>query len=212
MFYVGPSIAGDAVARSVDRRGRSHLATDADAVADHALCCRCTTEGADHRDTRFAENWRAAGASGLARGAYHFFTFCTPGREQAANFLAAAPPGPGLLPPVVDVEFTGNCKAWTSVDDIRTELAVFLEDVEAAWGVPAILYLTRDARARIVDRHFDTRPKWLRNVYWRPSARGENPWLFWQFTDEGRIDGIDSPVDMNVYRGTSSEFAELLSL
>ena len=32
------------------------------------------TEGGDHRDTRFAENWRASRAAGVRRGAYHFFT------------------------------------------------------------------------------------------------------------------------------------------
>src|SRR5687768_1484289 len=34
------------------------------------------TEGRDHRDPRFDANWRAAEGA-LARGAYHFFTFCT---------------------------------------------------------------------------------------------------------------------------------------
>ncbi|WP_414707009.1 GH25 family lysozyme, partial [Rhizobium sp. UBA1881] len=31
------------------------------------------TEGGDHRDTRFAENWQAAKNAGIVRGAYHFF-------------------------------------------------------------------------------------------------------------------------------------------
>src|SRR5690349_2704594 len=33
------------------------------------------TEGGDHRDTRFATNWKEAQAAGLKVGAYHFFTF-----------------------------------------------------------------------------------------------------------------------------------------
>ncbi|RYH05608.1 MAG: hypothetical protein EON57_07475, partial [Alphaproteobacteria bacterium] len=31
------------------------------------------TEGGDRVDQRFAENWRAARAAGMPRGAYHFF-------------------------------------------------------------------------------------------------------------------------------------------
>ena len=90
------------------------------------------SEGRDHLDPRFEENWNAAGAAGISRGAYHFFTFCTPGREQAAHFLEAAPPGSGELPPVADVEFTGNCTSWTDLEAVRNELEVFLELVEEA--------------------------------------------------------------------------------
>src|ERR1700754_3700231 len=49
------------------------------------------TEGGDHRDSLFAENWQRAGEAGLVRGAYHFFTFCRPGRDQAQNVLATVP-------------------------------------------------------------------------------------------------------------------------
>ena len=48
------------------------------------------TEGGDFVDKRFDENWRGAGAAGLDRGAYHFFTLCTPGEAQARNFLTIA--------------------------------------------------------------------------------------------------------------------------
>src|SRR5262245_12494312 len=40
------------------------------------------TEGADFRDKRFSENWRQARAEGLVTGAYHYFTFCSPGVAQ----------------------------------------------------------------------------------------------------------------------------------
>ena len=67
------------------------------------------TEGGDHRDRTFARNWREARAAGIAVGAYHFFTFCRPGAEQAANVLAVVPAAPDALPPAVDLEFGGNC-------------------------------------------------------------------------------------------------------
>src|SRR5262245_17581145 len=49
------------------------------------------TEGRDFVDARFAANWWDAGAAGLDRGAYHFFTLCTPGTAQAEHFLSIAP-------------------------------------------------------------------------------------------------------------------------
>jgi len=108
------------------------------------------TEGGDHRDQRFEENWRGAAEAGIHRGAYHFFTFCTPGLEQAENFLATVPNEGPRLPPAVDVEFTGNCRNWTSTDDIRTQLSVFLERVEAAGTARPILYVTQGAYDRIL--------------------------------------------------------------
>src|SRR5689334_19896361 len=49
-------------------------AIDWEAVAgDHmAFAYIKATEGGDFTDDRFAENWDAAGAAGLDRGAYHF--------------------------------------------------------------------------------------------------------------------------------------------
>ena len=167
------------------------------------------TEGRDHLDTRFHENWEGAAQAGVTRGAYHFFTFCSPGNAQADHFLAVVPPTPGVLPPVVDVEFAGNCKAWSTIDDIRAELQVMLDRLEEAWGLRPLLYLTNESERRIIEGHFDRYPIWIRNVYWRP-APDDPTWLFWQFTDEGTVDGIATPVDQNVYRGRPDELSALL--
>ena len=167
------------------------------------------TEGGDHLDTRFSENWLQAGEAGLIRGAYHFFTFCTRGNVQADHYLAVAPPMLDVLPPAVDVEFAGNCRSWTSIEEIRRELRVFLGRLEAAWGRTPILYITSESEEQIIAGHFDDFPVWIRSVFFRPGGR--NPaWFFWQYTDEGEIPGIETPVDLNVYRGKPDEIAALL--
>jgi lysozyme len=167
------------------------------------------TEGEDWRDPRFEENWRGAGAAGIPRGAYHFFTFCTPGALQADNFLAALRSSGGELPPVADVEFTGNCTRWESISRIREELATFLSRVEAGAGRRPILYLTRTSHARIIAGHFPDHELWVRHVVLVPSQRRYGRWLFWQFAHDGQIDGITRPVDLNVFRGSPAEFERL---
>ena len=52
------------------------------------------TEGGDHADERFADNWAAARAAGMPRGAYHYYYFCRPALEQAAWFMNHVPEGP----------------------------------------------------------------------------------------------------------------------
>lgn len=167
------------------------------------------TEGRDHLDTRFEENWRAAGEAGVARGAYHFFTFCTPGDAQADHYLDVVPPAADVLPPAVDVEFAGNCKSWTSIEEIRRELKVLLDRLGTAWGRPPLLYITSESRKRVISGHFDEYPTWLRSVFFRPGGR-QPGWLFWQYTDNGEVPGIESAVDLNVYRGQPDELAALL--
>jgi lysozyme len=186
-------------------------AIDWPAVKEHGVAFAYVkaTEGADWRDPRFEQNWRGAGAAGIPRGAYHFFTFCTPGTPQAENFLAVLRASGGELPPVADVEFTGNCTRWDSIPRIREQLAAFLARVEEGAGRRPLLYLTQTSHARIVAGHFPDHELWVRHVFLVPSERRYGRWLFWQFAHDGRVSGISRPVDLNVFRGTPAEFERL---
>ena len=162
------------------------------------------TEGGDLRDPRFGDNWHGAAAADVMRGAYHFFTFCTPGALQAANLIDVVPREPDALPPAVDVEFSGNCKRWESLDAIRRELTVFLESVEVAYGVKPIVYFTRESHEQLLDGHIDGYRTWARSLFGRPRARFGR-WAFWQYAHNGRVPGIDGLVDLNVFDGSLDE-------
>lgn len=155
------------------------------------------TEGGDHVDRRFSINWRAAYAAGIRRGAYHFFTLCRSGREQANHFVRHVPVETAALPPAVDLEFPGNCDHRPSRARFHRELRDFLRIVEARYGKPAVLYLTRvfDRRYRVsatIDR-----PLWLRSLHSEPSF-GARPWAIWQVSNVRRLDGVNGHVDWNV--------------
>jgi len=169
------------------------------------------SEGRDHRDPRFHENWLEAGEAGLARGAYHFFTFCRPGADQAANFLEALAGRELELPPAADVEFAGNCEGWSSIADIRVQLQIFLDLVEEGFGSRPVLYLTRESRSRLAAGTFAGYDRWARGVVLEPSRRRWGHWVFWQYSDEARVDGIRGPVDMNVFHGGEADFVALTS-
>src|SRR5580704_311225 len=84
------------------------------------------TEGANFQDISFATNWAQAARTGLPRGAYHFFTLCRSGTDQARNFMATVPRDPQALPPVVDVESMGPCQNGTHVGNVAHEIETFL--------------------------------------------------------------------------------------
>lgn len=162
------------------------------------------TEGGDLRDPRFADNWREAAEADVVRGAYHFFTFCTPGALQAANFIATVPVEANVLPPAVDVEFAGNCRSWESIEAIRGELAVMLDELERAYTVKPIVYFTRESYERLLDGYVTGHPTWARSLFGRPRGR-YGTWTFWQYAHNGRVPGIEGLVDLNVFSGSAND-------
>jgi lysozyme len=157
------------------------------------------SEGGDHRDRAFAANWAGARSAGIARGAYHFFTLCRPGADQAANFIAAVPADADALPPAVDLEHLGNCSRKLSREAFHKELADYLRLVEGHYGKPVLLYLTREFdQAYEVSARVD-RPLWLRSLVVEPRF-GARPWHLWQVSNFRRLRGIEGRVDWNVQR------------
>lgn len=157
------------------------------------------TEGGDHVDSEFAANWRGARRFGIARGAYHFFTLCRSGAEQADNFIATVPLEHDALPPAVDLEYMGNCAGRPPVADVAAELKAYLSKVEARYDQKAVLYLTEEFdRAYGISARFD-RPLWLRSLVFEPDF-GARPWAVWQASNFRRLRGINGRVDWNVMR------------
>jgi lysozyme len=158
------------------------------------------TEGRDFTDERFDENWRGAGEAGLDRGAYHFFTLCSLGSDQARHFLDVAPPERGALAPAVDLELVGNCSARPGATEVYAELDAFLKVVEGAWGRKVVLYVGDDFERVYPVRHRLDRPLCLRRFLLRPDFDG---WLVWQLHGYAHVDGITGGVDLNVMRASS---------
>lgn len=157
------------------------------------------SEGGDYRDPVFAENWAGAKAAGIERGAYHFFSLCRPGAEQAANFIAMVPRVADALPPAIDLEYLGNCDKPVSVAAFHRELGIFIRLIERRYGQPVILYLTGEFdRTYQVSARVD-RPLWLRSILTEPGF-ATRPWTLWQASSFRRLPGIAGRVDWNVAR------------
>lgn len=62
------------------------------------------TEGGDFVDNSFVFNWNEARKHNITIGAYHFFTLCKSGEEQAKNYIDIVPVTDGSLPPANTLE------------------------------------------------------------------------------------------------------------
>ncbi|MEJ8476716.1 GH25 family lysozyme [Roseibium algae] len=163
---------------------------------DVAFVYMKASEGQDFKDRAFAANWRGAGSVGLARGAYHFYSLCSPGLAQAENFLESLPLGGVMLPPVLDLEFDGNCAARPPVDELLTQVTAFVERVEEAIGRKVILYAPEDVYLTYLNQRGFSRSLWARSVWRSPGYA--NDWDLWQYHQRGSVAGIDGDVDLNV--------------
>lgn len=168
------------------------------------------TEGGDHIDPKFLDNWNGAKAAGIPRAAYHFVYWCRPAHEQALWFKQHIPADPDALPPVLDVEWNGHSR--TCPRKIPRELALekitlMLKELEEHAGKKPIIYTDITFHKDVLEGQFDDYPYWIRSTAAEPQERYENrPWEFWQWTTTGRVPGIRGDVDRNAFFGTEEQF------
>lgn len=163
------------------------------------------TEGQSHLDENFNENFYQAGEYGLLRGAYHYFKPNVSATAQAKYFLKQVHLEEGDLPPVLDIEETGNL----SPEQLRKASLTWLRMVEECYGVPPILYTNYKFKKDYLNtEEFARYPYWIAHYYVR-SLTYNGPWKFWQHTDRGRLDGIKGQVDLNIYNGSMYDLKRL---
>jgi lysozyme len=164
------------------------------------------TEGIINTDPQFKRNWKKSKQAGMVRGAYHFFLATKDGREQAENFISAVDLEKGDLPPVVDIEQTYGVNTIL----LKKELKEWLDVVEYYYGVKPVIYTNVDFYSRYLGKEFNSYPLWAAHYYQYNTPRIERNWDFWQHSEEGRVNGILSKVDFNVFNGDSLQFRNLL--
>lgn len=164
------------------------------------------TEGIGNADKHFKRNWRKCREAGMTRGAYHFFLATKDGKMQAENFINRVDLETGDLPPVLDVEQTYG----VSPTVLKREVKEWLQVVEVHYGVKPIIYTNVDFYQRQLGSQFDDYPLWIAHYLQPERPRISRDWSFWQHSETGRVNGILSRVDFNVFNGDSTEFVKLL--
>jgi lysozyme len=112
----------------------------------------------------------------------------------------------GDLPPVLDIETTNGASSET----IRREVKEWLDALEARYSVKPIIYTNVDFYNHFLKGYFDDYPLWVAHYLQPHKPRIKRDWVFWQHSERGRVNGISSKVDFNVFNGDTSEFRALL--
>ncbi|MBC7765760.1 MAG: glycoside hydrolase [Hyphomonadaceae bacterium] len=164
------------------------------------------TEGKDYKDQYFQANWDASSKAGLYKGAYHYFTTSSSGKEQAENFINFVPVERDCLPPVIDIEERGLDK-----QSFQKELRDFITVIEDTYHQKPFLYVVYPLYDAYLLGDFEQYPIWIRDIVKPPTLSDKRKWLFWQYCDRGRVEGVRDDVDLNVFAGDMNQFKSLLS-
>jgi lysozyme len=164
------------------------------------------TEGLGNEDAYFQRNWKKTKDAGLARGAYHFFLATKSGKAQAENFINSVELTPGDMPPVLDIEQTYG----VSPEKLRARAKEWLQTIQDHYHVMPIIYTNVDFYKQYLKDDFDGYPLWIAHYLQKERPSIYRDWAFWQHSEAGRVNGIVTRVDFDVFNGDSAEFRKLL--
>jgi lysozyme len=166
------------------------------------------TEGSWYKDPQFDRNWENTRKNGIIRGAYHFFLPNVSAKDQAERFIRTVKLQSGDLPPVVDVEDTRGM----GKTQIQRNTKAFLNLLEKHYKVKPLLYTNRDFYKQYFADLDDFKGYrfWIAHYHVSDfDMPGDEKWHFWQHSDRGNINGINEPVDFNVFNGDSAALRKL---
>lgn len=169
------------------------------------------TEGGDHLDPKFRQNWDGARAAGVPRGAYHFVFWCRPAREQMEWMFRHVPKDPHALPPVLDVEFqhqSKNCRRTMHKHEIVPKMQDLLNMMERHYGKKPVIYVTVDFYAQMMNTNeFSGYDVWVRSTKYEPKVHYPGRrWVFWQYQSDSKVPGIRGHTDKNAFYGTPDQW------
>jgi lysozyme len=162
------------------------------------------TDGTSFFDPYFDKNWRKALAARIYRGAYHFFRPQLNAEEQARFFLQKLKADPGELPPVLDVEVLTTATPDSVIAGARQWLQIVKTELDC---VPILYTGSAFWRKTLKNsQDFAEFPLWIAHY-----TIGPNPlmpsawpkWTFWQFSQQGKVAGINGNVDLDVFNGNA---------
>jgi len=165
------------------------------------------TQGSNIIDARFVENWKKAKLAGIPRGAYHYFMFTASETAQFNLLMSALNGDYGELPITVDVEDTSINPSNASV--YMQRLHNFITMIEQRTGRAPQIYTAKwfwNTTRFPSQAWAKNYPLWVASYTTAPLLPDD--WTmckFWQYANDGQVDGITGNVDLNVFNGTQEQ-------
>lgn len=156
------------------------------------------TEGSTILDPCYLDNIASARKVGIPVGSYHYLTSGSTVERQFSNFYGVVNRHHQDLVPVIDVEEEG-VRGWTRAE-VRMNLKKLLDLIAEHYHCTPIIYSYSHFYEQVLSPDFDKYPLFLSHYEsMDQQAMGKGRHVIWQHTDQGTIDGINTPVDLNLF-------------
>lgn len=182
------------------------------------------SEGEGYTDPMFEQNMLGAAEAEIVAGTYHFFLPRYDPLAQARHYVKTLQElggGKPTLPPCVDIETPGPGKSA-----YNQSLKVFLEEIFRLTGRTTMIYVSPGfwnsylpvpvySGYKLLRSGVDWAaeyPLWVAHYTtgWPYQVYPWAGWAFWQYSSSGKIAGITTRVDLNLFSGTAQELAALV--
>lgn len=167
------------------------------------------TEGGDYVDPKFQDNWLEARERGLHVGAYHFYNLCRDAEIQSQNFIHTVPKKDNALAPVIDLEYDARCINQSTKEQLLKQIKIMHDRLYQHYGKAPIFYTTQNFYAVILAGQFKQTPLWIRDYQGQPQLK-DRQWTFWQYSKQGKINGIQGDVDLNVFYADQATWQQFI--
>lgn len=164
------------------------------------------TEGGDWVNPHYVDDIQAANAAGLKTGAYHYARPAGDAKTQAANFAAQVALAPGqTLPPALDIEVAEG----KSAAQLEQWIEEFTSELKRLTGRTPMIYTYKYFWMGQMNnsQKFSDMPLWLA-AYQDQAPDAVGGWTklsFWQRSGSGKVAGIPTDVDMNLFNGSKQQ-------
>jgi lysozyme len=183
------------------------------------------SEGQGFIDPVFADNLRGALKAGIVAGSYHSFLPRYDPLAQARHYVRVLQENAvdtPTLPPCIDLETPGLGRTG-----LNQSVRIFLEEIHNLTGRRAILYVSPGfwcsylpmpvfTANRLTKSEVDwavDHPLWLAHYTsgWPYQVYPWAGWRFWQYSSAGKIAGVGTKVDLNLFNGTADDLTALVN-
>ena len=161
------------------------------------------TEGRTLVDRNYLQNMKGAREAGIPVGSYHYMTSQSSVVEQFRNFYGVVNRKHQDIIPMIDIEQEG-VKRW-SKQEIQDSLAKMISLIEQHYYCKPVIYAyARFYNDNLAPRFNNYHLFLARYNVHEPVVSGAGNHNIWQHSDQGIIDGIETPVDLDVFaQGTT---------
>lgn len=170
------------------------------------------TEGTAIKDRKFAVNYVGAVKAGINVSIYHKYILGSNALTQIKHYGNTVRVKGAKLKPSIVFDLDADTITDEEIKTVKNDMMIMAEYIMDNYRKNAIIYTTEEIYKKVFDiSAFDINNVTLINLKYKPLPMDASRWHFWQYSIDGKVPGITTPVNKLVYTGTPGDFENYMA-